>query len=178
MKKNVVIGVCGSIAAYKVCEIIRELKKKGLNVKVVITEEGEKFITRLTLEVLSQSHVYTNLFEKESYYENHISLSEFADIILVAPATANIIGKIASGICNDLLSCTIFAFKGPVIFAPAMNENMWNNKIVQENVKKLKKMGYIFVGPEKGTLASGKKGIGRFAEIKRVVKKVEEVIRK
>ncbi len=178
MKKNVVIGVCGSIAAYKVCEIIRELKKKGLNVKVVITEEGEKFITRLTLEVLSQNPVYTNLFEKESYYENHISLSEFADIILVAPATANIIGKIASGICDDLLSCTIFAFKGPVIFAPAMNENMWNNKIVQENVKKLKKMGYIFVGPEKGTLASGKKGIGRFAEIKRVVKKVEEVIRK
>jgi len=157
MKKNVIIGVCGSIAAYKACEIVREFKKTGWDVKVIITEEGKKFVTPLTLEVLSQNPVYTSLFGKESYDENHISLSEFADIILVAPATANIIGKIASGICDDLLSCTIFAFKGPVIFAPAMNENMWKNKIVQENVKKLKKMGYIFVGPEIGTLASGKK---------------------
>jgi len=172
MKKNVIIGVCGSIAAYKVCEIIRELKKNGLNVKVIITEEGKRFITPLTLEVLSQSPVYTGLFEKGSYDENHISLSEFADVILVAPATANIIGKISSGICDDLLTCTICAFKGKVIFAPAMNENMWNNKIVQENVKKLKKMGYIFVGPEKGTLANGKKGIGHLADIKKIVGEV------
>jgi len=178
MKKNIIISVCGSIAAYKSCEIVREFKKKGWDVKIIITEEGEKFITPLTFEIFSQNPVYTSMFEKESYKENHISLSEFADIILVAPATANIIGKIASGICNDLLSCTIFAFKGPVIFAPAMNENMWKNKIVQENVKKLKKMGYIFVGPETGTLATGKKGIGHLADIKRIVEKVEEVIGK
>jgi len=178
MKKNIVVGICGSIAAYKSCEIVRELKKKKWNIKVIITEEGEKFITPLTFEIFSQNPVYTDMFEKENYCRNHISLSDFADVILIAPATANIIGKIASGICDNLLTCTIFAFKGDVILAPAMNENMWKNKIVQENVKKLKEKGYIFVGPETGTLATGKKGIGHLADIKRIVEKVEEVFKK
>lgn len=178
MKKNIVVGITGSIAAYKSCEIVRELKRKNWNVKVVMTENSTKFITPLTLQALSQNPVYTDMFEIRNYEEDHISLSEFADIILIAPASANVIGKIASGICDNLLTCTIFAFCGPVILAPAMNENMWENSIVQENVKKLKEKGYIFVGPEKGRLASGKEGIGRLAEISEIVEKVEETFEK
>lgn len=174
MKKNIIIGVAGSIAAYKGCEIVRELKKKNWQIKVVMTESATKFITPLTLEVLSQNRVYTDMFDRENFEENHISLSDFASIILIAPATANIIGKIASGICDDLLTCTVFAFSGPVIFAPAMNNKMWENEIVQENVKKLKEKGYIFVPPEKGELASGKKGVGRLADIQKIVEKVEK----
>lgn len=178
MKKNIVIGICGSIAAYKSCEIIREFKKRNWDVKVIMTENAKKFINPLTVEVLSKNPVYSDMFERNSWEENHISLSDFASVILIAPATANIIGKIASGICDDLLTTTIFSFSGPVIFAPAMNENMWKNKIVQENVKKLKKNGYLFIGPEKGVLASGKTGIGRLAEIKKIVEFVEKTILK
>lgn len=178
MERNIVVGITGSIAAYKSCEIVRELKKKKWNVKVIMSENATKFITPLTLEVLSQNKVYTDMFKRESNEENHISLSEFASLILIAPATANIIGKISSGICDDLLTCTVFAFRGPVIVAPAMNENMWKNEIVQENVKKLREKGYVFIGPEIGELASGKEGIGRLAEIEKIVEKVEEVFEK
>lgn len=178
MERNIVVGITGSIAAYKSCEVVRELKKRNWNIKVIMSENATKFITPLTLEVLSQNEVYKDMFKKEGYEENHISLSEFASLILIAPATANIIGKIASGICDNLLICTVFAFKGPVIIAPAMNENMWKNDIIQENVKKLKKRGYIFVGPEEGKLASGKEGIGRLAEIHKISEMVEETFKK
>lgn len=174
MGKKIVVGVCGSIAAYKSAEIIRELKKKKWDVQVVLTKEAAYFITPLTLSVLSGRPVYTEMFEIDNFKEDHISLSEFADIILVAPATANIIGKVASGICDDLLTCVIFAFKGPVVLAPAMNENMWRNPIVQDNVEKLKKSGYYIIPPEKGFLASGKEGIGRLAEISKIISFVEE----
>ncbi len=178
MRKNIVIGVCGSIAAYKSCEIVREFKKRNWNVKVIMTENATKFISPMTLEVLSKNKVYIQMFKKQNYEEDHISLSEFADIILVSPTTANIIGKISSGICDDLLTCTIFAFKGPVMFAPAMNENMWKNKIVKENVEKLKKYGYKFIGPEEGLLASGKIGIGRLSNVEKIVEKVEKEFKK
>jgi phosphopantothenoylcysteine decarboxylase/phosphopantothenate--cysteine ligase len=177
MRKNVVVGVCGSIAAYKSCEIVRQLKKRGWNVKVVMTKAASHFITPLTLATLSGNSVYLDMFSKEAYTSNdisHISLSEFADIILVAPATANVIGKLASGVCDDLLTSTIIAFQGKVIFAPAMNDNMWNNKILSENVEKLKKVGYLFVEPEAGELASGKKGTGRLATIEKIVDDVEK----
>ncbi|MCX8081915.1 MAG: phosphopantothenoylcysteine decarboxylase [bacterium] len=177
MNKNIVIGVSGSIAAYKSAEIIRELKKKGWDVQVILTKEATHFITPLTLSVLSGRPVYTEMFEIENFEEDHISVSEFADIILVAPATANIIGKVASGICDDLLTCVISAFKGPVVFAPAMNENMWLNSITQENVEKLKKYGYHFIPPEKGLLASGKEGIGRLADIKKIISFIEEKVK-
>ncbi|MCM8762042.1 MAG: phosphopantothenoylcysteine decarboxylase [Candidatus Omnitrophica bacterium] len=174
MGKNIVVGVCGSIAAYKSAGIVRELKQRHWDVQVILTKEATYFITPLTLSVLSGRPVYTEMFEIDNFKEDHISVSEFADIILVAPATANIIGKIASGICDDLLTCVIFAFKGPVIFAPAMNENMWTNPIVEENVEKLKKNGYYIIPPEKGFLASGKVGIGRLAEISKIISFVEE----
>jgi len=175
LKKNIIVGITGSIAAYKGCEVVRKLMKNNWNVKVIMTENSQKFISPLTFEVLSKNLVYLDMFNKKTYEEDHIALADFASIILVCPATANIIGKIASGICDDLLTTTIFSFSGPVIFAPAMNENMWKNKIVQGNVEKLKKLGYYFIGPEKGELASGKKGIGRLAEIEKVVNFVEEI---
>ncbi len=175
-KRNIVIGVCGSIAAYKSAEVIRRFKKKGWDVQVIMTEESFHFITPLTLSTLSERPVYSDMFQDENFEENHISVSDFADVILVVPATANIIGKIAGGICDDLLTCVICAFKGPVVLAPAMNDRMWNNPIVQDNVAKLKKNGYHFIGPEKGKLASGKEGIGRLAEIEKIVEYVDKVI--
>jgi len=173
--KRIILGVCGSIAAYKSPEIVRRLKEKDWTVKVIMTKSALKFISPLTLETVSENPVYIDMFEKNGWEISHISLSDFADLILVAPATANIIGKIASGICDDLLTCTIIASNKKVIFAPAMNENMWKNKIIQENVNKLKEKGYLFIGPEKGVLASGKIGIGRLAKIDTIVEFIEKL---
>ena len=174
MKKNIVVGVCGSIAAYKSAEIVRGFVKKGWCVQVVMTEESKHFITPLTLASLSGRAVYSDMFNMEGFTENHISISDFADVFLIAPATANVIGKIAAGICDDLLTCAVCAFKGPVVIAPAMNENMWENRLVRENVAKLKKNGYHFAGPEKGALACGREGAGRLASVDAIVEKVEK----
>lgn len=177
MGKNIVIGVCGSIAAYKSAELVREFVKNGWSVQVVMTEESKRFITPLTLASLSGRQVYSDMFNIEGFTENHISISDFADVMLIAPATANVIGKIAGGICDDILTCAVCAFKGPVVLAPAMNENMWRNKIVQENVAKLKKNGYRFAGPEEGALACGREGAGRLACVENIVKTVEEAVK-
>ncbi|MCM8817481.1 MAG: hypothetical protein NC913_08255 [Candidatus Omnitrophica bacterium] len=174
MEKNIAIGICGSIAAYKVPSIIRTLQDSGWNVKIIMTKAATKFITPLTFETISKNQVYTDMFKKDVWEISHISLSDFAKIILVVPATANIIGKVACGIADDLLSSTIMAFSGKVIFAPAMNVRMWENPIVQENVKKLKNLGYVFVGPETGKLADGRTGTGRLADIKKIVDVVEK----
>ncbi len=173
-KRNIIVGVCGSIAAYKAAEVIRLLKEKDWQVKVVMTEEATKFITPLCLEVLSGNRIYQDMFQRENWEITHIALSEFASVILVVAATANLLGKVASGICDDLLTCTICASKVPVIFAPAMNENMWLNPVVQRNVRFLKETGYLFIGPEKGRLASGKTGWGRMAEPESIVHFVEK----
>ena len=177
--KNILIGVCGSIAAYKSAEIIRGFVKKGWTVKVIMTSNAGRFITPLTFATLSKNPVYSDLFSKQAYEspeKNHIALSEFADVILIAPATAHMIGKIASGICDDLLTCTIFASKAKIVFAPAMDENMWNHKIVKSNVDKLKACGYFFVGPEEGELASGKKGTGRLIDVGKIIAAVEKYV--
>ncbi len=175
MGKNIVIGVCGSIAAYKSVEIVREFKKRKWCVQVVMTADSMQFITPLTLSTLAGRPVYSDMFNPDNFEEDHISLSEFADVMLIAPATANIIGKIAGGICDDLLTCAVCAFTGPVVLAPAMNDNMWKNRIVRANVEKLKEFGYHFVSPEKGELASGKEGVGRLAEIETIVQFVEKL---
>ncbi|HPP12468.1 MAG TPA: flavoprotein [bacterium] len=177
MSKNILVGVCGSIAAYKAPEVVRLLRKKGWQVKVVMTAEATRFITPLTLEVVSGETVYLNMFDRRNREITHIALNEFASLILVVGATANIIGKVASGLCDDLLTCTICAARSQVIFAPAMNENMWLNPAVQKNVRFLKKNGYLFVGPEKGELASGKVGWGRMAEPATIVTFVERSAR-
>ena len=162
MKKNVVLGVSGGIAVYKALEITSLLIKKGINVNVIMTENATKFVTPLSFQSLSQNTVACDTFQEPKVWEiQHISLAEKADVMLVAPATANIIGKVANGIADDMLSTTIMATKAKVIFAPAMNVNMYENPILQDNIRKLKSFGYEFIEPAEGRLACGSVGKGK-----------------
>ena len=142
--KTILIGITGGIAAYKICNLIRLYKKNGANVRVVVTPNALNFVTKLTLQSLSGNEVYTDNFEIEEFKPEHISLCVEADIFVLAPATANTISKIANGICDNLLTSTLCAFSKPVLIAPAMNTNMWNNPFVQENINKLTAAGYNF----------------------------------
>lgn len=176
--KTIIIGITGSIAAYKACGIVNILKKDSFDVKVILTKEGEQFVTPLTLQTLSGDKVLTDMFELPDVWNPvHTSLADSASLVLIAPATANVIGKLANGILDDLLSCVVYATKAPVVIAPAMNEKMYNHKIVQENIARLKKIGYSFVGPIKGHLACGHYTIGHIAEISDIVKEVKRIIR-
>lgn len=176
-QKTVIIGITGSIAAYKACDLIRMLRKLGHTVICVMTEEARHFITPLTLESLSGNSVMGDMFAlPENRTPQHVSLAERADLIVICPASMNIIGKLAGGIADDLLTCTIFATEAPVLIAPAMNSNMFTHKIVQENIAKLKRLGYAFIGPEKGRLASGKYGIGHLADIAAVYNKSKKLL--
>lgn len=177
-QKHIVLGVTGSIAAYKAAEIIRQLKQKNFRVSVIMTEAAKKFITPLTLAALSRRQVQCEMFQEHdvSWEINHISLAKEADALLIAPATANVIGKIACGIADDLLTCTAMATTAPVFIAPAMNERMYRNKIVQENIAKLRKHGVHFIGPSKGKLACGTEGEGRLIAIEDIVRKVKAEI--
>lgn len=160
--KCVVLGVCGGIAVYKVLDIVSSLRKKGVEVRVIMTKSATEFVTPLTFQSMSQNMVITDMFAEPKAFEiQHISLAQKADVMLIAPATANIIGKVANGIADDMLSTTIMATKAKVIFAPAMNTNMYENKIVQENIKKLKEYGYEFIEPDSGRLACGDIGKGK-----------------
>jgi len=176
-KKNIILAVTGSIAAYKACDLIRAFQKIGFLVTVVMTKEAKEFITALTLKELSKNKVYEDMFDKGADFDiEHISLAEKADLILIAPATANIIGKIANGICDDLLSCVVTATKKPVLIAPAMNENMYTNRIVQGNINKLKSLGYKFVQPRRGELACGKIGWGCLADTEVIVEATKKCL--
>jgi phosphopantothenoylcysteine decarboxylase/phosphopantothenate--cysteine ligase len=173
MKKNLVLGVSGGIAVYKALEIVSLLVKKEVNVNVIMTESATKFVTPLSFQSLSQNMVTCDMFAEPKAWEiQHISLAEKADLFLVAPATANIIGKVANGIADDMLSTTIMATKAKVIFAPAMNTNMYTNPIVQENIKKLKSLGYEFIDPAEGRLACGTSGKGKLEKPEIIVDKV------
>jgi phosphopantothenoylcysteine decarboxylase/phosphopantothenate--cysteine ligase len=177
--KNIVIGVTGCIAAYKVCEVINRLKREGANVFVIMTRHACEFITPLTLQTLSKNAVVTDMFEKTINYEvEHISLATKADLFLVVPATANIIGKVANGIADDMLSTTIMATTSPVIFAPAMNVNMYENEFVKSNIEKLKKHSYIFIEPVVGMLACGVEAVGKLASPKDIVNVVIDTVKK
>jgi len=172
--KNIILGVTASIAIYKACDIIRRLKEQGFIVTVAMTPEAEELIKPIVFQSLSGNKVYRGLFDTpESPEIEHISLAKRADLVLIAPATANIIGKIASGICDDLLTCVVLATRAPVLICPAMNENMYKNKITQENIKKLERLGYKFIGPEKGRLTDGKIGIGHLASTEDIIKAVK-----
>jgi phosphopantothenoylcysteine decarboxylase/phosphopantothenate--cysteine ligase len=173
-KQNVLIGVCAGIAAYKTCELVRLLVKAGHPVKVMMTESSAKFITPLTFQTLSANPVYTEMFSllNEDNVQ-HISLAQWADVCLIAPATANTISKIAYGFCDNLLTTVVCALPEniPVILAPAMNSQMWNNPIIQENIKKLKSLKkYRIIEPGKGELACGAYGDGRMAEPEEIFK--------
>jgi phosphopantothenoylcysteine decarboxylase/phosphopantothenate--cysteine ligase len=173
--KEVVLGVTGSIAIYKAGDIVRRLKDKGFLVTVVMTKEAEEFIRPALFQSLSGNKVYRGLFDSPETWEiGHVSLADKAKLVLIAPATANIIAKVAYGISDDLLTCLVLATKAPVLICPAMNENMYLNKITQENIKKLKNLGYEFIGPREGKLACGKKGLGCLAEVETIVKEVEK----
>lgn len=175
--RNIILGVTASIAIYKACEIIRRLKEQGFKVFVVMTPEAEELIRPIVFESLSGNRVYKDLFaESEDWQIEHIALAQETDLVLVAPATANIIGKIASGICDDLLSCIIMATLAPVLICPAMNENMYKNKIVQDNIKKLESLGYKFVQPIRGRLACGEVGVGCLAEVETIIREVKKIL--
>lgn len=164
--KNIVIGITGCIAVYKIAELTRLFIKKGFNIDIIMTESATKFVTPLTFSTLTRNKVYTSMFDTPDEYNiNHISLADKADVFLIAPATANIIAKIVNGLADDLLSTTVMATKAPVILSPAMNVNMWNNPIVQENIIKLKQKGYYFIDPASGDLACGYEGAGRMQDI-------------
>lgn len=177
MKKNILLGVTASIASYKACEIIRLLQKKNFSVRCVMTKDAAQFITALTLETLSEQKVAIDLFSlPETKNPKHISLSDEADLILVAPATADTISKVAAGICDDILTCSICSSSAPVVFAPAMNDKMFANPIIQDKISYLKDKGYYFVDPVKGALACGREGTGHLAPLEDIVVQVEQLL--
>ncbi|MFA7404495.1 MAG: bifunctional phosphopantothenoylcysteine decarboxylase/phosphopantothenate--cysteine ligase CoaBC [Pelobacteraceae bacterium] len=162
--KQIVLGVCGGIAAYKAIELLRLLTKAGANVHVIMTRAAQEFVAPLTFQTLSSNPVHSELFNLIAEREiGHISLADRADLFIVAPATANVVGKIAAGIADDMLTTTVMATKAPVLFAPAMNVNMYTNPIYQENEEKLRRLGYLFEAPVSGSLACGWEGEGKLA---------------
>ncbi len=171
--RRVIVGVCGGIAAYKVADIVSKLAQMGAIVDVCMTPESQRFVTPLTFQALSGRPVRTDTFELvESSDPQHISLTERAELMLIAPAGANIIGKIANGICDELVSLMVSAAACPVIFAPAMNNRMWENPIVRENVTKLQRLGYRMLGPDAGWLACRNIGPGRMSDPAKIVEEI------
>ena len=185
--KNIVIGITGGIACYKTLDLIKELKKLNSNVHVIMTNSALNLIDKKEFETESNNKVHTDLFDKNVDYKSyikenkeikHISLADTADLFLICPATANIIGKVANGIADDLLSTSIMATSAPVLICPAMNVNMWKNPITQNNISKLKSLNYHFVQPEYGDLACGYKGMGRLANFQSILENIYLILNK
>ena len=170
--KQIVLGVCGSIAAYKAADIIRRLQENHCEVTVIMTKEACQFITPVTLSSLSGKNVYSDMFAEDSWRMSHIELARAADAVLIAPATANCIGKLANGLADDLLTTFVITSRAEVFIAPAMNDAMYANSIVGENCAKLKKHGFKFIEPVKGKLACGSVGVGHLAEVEDIIKAV------
>ncbi|MFH1338517.1 MAG: flavoprotein [Candidatus Omnitrophota bacterium] len=176
--KRIILGVTASIAAYKACEIVRRLLRDKIGVSVVMSENATRLISPQVFSSLSCGRVYWDMFSDACGWEiEHISLAKQADLVLIAPATANIIGKLANGIADDLLSTLVTAVRVPVLIAPAMNENMLKNRIVRENINKLKGLGYKFIEPEKGRLACGDVGVGHLADVEIIVRQVKRFLK-
>jgi phosphopantothenoylcysteine decarboxylase/phosphopantothenate--cysteine ligase len=175
--KEVIVAVCGGIAAYKVADVVSKLVQRGAGVTVCMTREAQKFITPLTFEALSARKVRTDAFDLvDSADPQHIALTEKADLMLVAPATSNMLAKVAHGLCDDLVSLMICASACPVVFAPAMNNRMWEHPVTQENFARLQKIGYRFIGPEAGWLACRNVGLGRLSEPGKIVEEVASLL--
>ena len=174
LEKKILLVISGGIAAYKSLEIIRSLKKRGAKVKTILTKSAKEFVTPLSIISLSQEKVYENLFSIENELEmDHISLSRWSDIILVAPATANIISKLSTGLSDDLASTVMLASDKNIFLAPAMNVRMWEHPSTKENLNKLKKFGYKIIGPEIGDMACGEFGEGKMTEPNEIIRKIE-----
>lgn len=177
--KNIILGVCGSIAAYKAATLVRLLIKAGANVRVILTADAAEFITPLTLATLSKNPVYTKYFEEETgVWSNHVELGLWAHYLIVAPATANTLAKMANGICDNLLSAVYLSAKCPVFFAPAMDLDMWKHDTTATNVKRLIGFGNILIAPGNGELASGLHGEGRMAEPEEIISFITQTISK
>ena len=175
--KTIVLGITGSIAAYKAADIASKLTRAGASVEVVMTDSATRFVAPLTLRSITGRPVVTDMFELASEFSiEHIALAEVADVVVIAPATANIIAKLSAGIADDMLACTVLATKAPIILAPAMNVNMFENPITQENLSKLKARGFTIVDPACGRLASGKIGLGRLAEVDEIIATINQVL--
>jgi phosphopantothenoylcysteine decarboxylase/phosphopantothenate--cysteine ligase len=175
--KAVILGVTGSIAAYKAVDVASQLSRAGVKVDVVMTKEATKFVAPLGFRAITGRAAVIGMFDASSEFNiTHIALAGAANVVVIAPATANIIAKLAAGIADDVLSCTVLATKSPVVIAPAMDVNMYENPVTQENVSKLKERGFIFVGPRFGKLASGKEGLGRFANTEEIIGVISQVL--
>ncbi len=173
--KKIVLGVTGGIAAYKACEVVSRLKKSGAEVRVVLTDHACTFVSPLTFETLSGNAAYTD-HQDRKYEIDHVALAKWADGMVVAPATANILAKMACGIADDLLSTTLLAMSAPILAAPAMNSAMWKNPATKENVRILSSRGIAFVGPESGHLACGDDDVGRMSEPEKIVSAIDEML--
>ncbi len=170
---EVLVAVCGGIAAYKVCEVVSGLVQRGAGVTVTMTKAAAKFVGPVTFQALTGRRVLTRMWhDRDGAGVPHIMLTDAADLVLIAPATANIIGKIASGIADDLVSTLVVSAASPVMLAPAMNERMWGNPIVQRNVTTLTELGYTFIGPREGWLACRGVGPGRMAEASKILEAI------
>jgi len=175
--REIVVAVCGGIAAYKAADVVSQLVQLGAGVTVVMTPDAQRFVAPLTFQALSARPVRTEIFDlADSSDPQHISLTERADLMLVAPATANVIAKVAAGLTDDLVSLMACAAACPVVFAPAMNHRMWENPIARENVAKLKRHGYRFIGPEPGWLACRNVGLGRMTEPSELIAELVKMI--
>jgi phosphopantothenoylcysteine decarboxylase/phosphopantothenate--cysteine ligase len=177
--KVIVLGVTGSIAAYKAAEIASQITQAGAKVNVILTEEAVKFISPVTFRAITGRPVVTEMFDLASEFSiEHVSLAKAADVVVIAPATANAIAKLAAGIADDMLCCTVLATKAPVVIAPAMETNMYNNPVTQDNLHKLRIRNFVIIGPTTGWLASGKEGLGRLADIDDIVEGIRHVLGK
>ncbi|MGB8708095.1 MAG: bifunctional phosphopantothenoylcysteine decarboxylase/phosphopantothenate--cysteine ligase CoaBC [Dehalococcoidia bacterium] len=175
--KTVVLGVTGSIAAYKAVELASQLTQVGARVEVIMTEAATEFIAPLTFRNITGRPVVTKMFELASEYSvEHVALAEAADVVVIAPATADIIARIAVGIADDMLCCTVLATKAPIIVAPAMHAAMYDNQVTQDNLAKLKAHGFIIVGPDYGRLASGGIGLGRLVDVNEILGTICQVL--
>jgi phosphopantothenoylcysteine decarboxylase/phosphopantothenate--cysteine ligase len=175
--REVIVAVCGGIAAYKVADVVSKLVQQGAGVTVCMTDEAQRFITPLTFEALSGRKVRTGTFDLvDTSDPQHIGLTERADLMLVAPATGNVIAKVAHGLCDDLVSLMVSAAACPVVFAPAMNNRMWDHPVARENVEKLQRIGYRFIGPDAGWLACRNIGPGRLSEPQKIIDEVVKML--
>lgn len=176
-KKTILLGLSGSIALYRSCDLVRELKSEGADVICVMTPCAQKFVTPLTFQALSGNSVYADPFSKEEGWAVlHTTLADKADLILICPASANIIARLAAGMADDMVTSVVLASKAKVLVAPAMNDNMFANKMTQENIQKLKKAGYQFIEPTKGDLVCGRVGLGHIAEQETILKHVGSIL--
>ncbi len=175
--KTIVLGITGGIAAYKAADIASKLTQAGARVEVVMTESAIKFVAPLTLRAITGRPVVTDMFDSVTEFSlEHIALAEAADVVVIAPATANIIAKLAAGVADDMLSCTVLATKAPVMVAPSMDVNMFQNSITQDNLTKLRARGFTIIDPGYGYLASGKIGVGRLAEVETIIGTIKQVL--